>query len=74
MAGHGAAEGEGARPGEVLFEWRAIGDQLRVAAIDPGSGVEVVVFGPAAAGVAALQLLAKRKLVRRLAHLRGNRR
>jgi hypothetical protein len=61
------ARGDAAPPeGEVLFEWRVVGASLRVAAIDAASGVEVVVFGPAAVGFAALRRLAARKLRRRL--------
>lgn len=49
----------GARP---IFEHRRIGTVLRVAAIDPGSGTEVVIQGPASGGPTALERLALRKL------------
>lgn len=64
----GGADGKptGVDLGEVLFEWRTVGDAVRLAAIDPSSGIEVVVFGPAGAGAAALRSLAKRKLYRRV--------
>ena len=53
--------------GEVYFEFQALGRQVKVTAIDAGSGVEVVVIGPAQASRADLQQLAMRKLQRRLA-------
>jgi hypothetical protein len=58
---------DGRAEDEVLFEWQQVGGTLRVAAIDPATGVEVVVFGPASAGAAALRRLAARKLAFRLA-------
>lgn len=57
------------RSAEVLFETRQIGHQMRVAAIDPRTGTEVVVFGPVAAGSKGLQAMAARKLVLRLQRL-----
>lgn len=53
-------------PGEVLFEFRQVGAAVRVAAIDPKSGVEVTVMGPAGASRADLQRLALTKLKARL--------
>lgn len=50
----------------VLFEWRAVGASIRLVAIDPATGLEVVVVGPASAGIPALKALASRKLERRL--------
>lgn len=52
--------------GEVLFEFRPVGAVVRVAAIDPKSGVEVTVMGPAGASQADLQRLALAKLKARL--------
>lgn len=72
MARGATGGGEQETTGDVLFEWRVIGDQVRVAAIDPLSGTEVVVFGPAA-GMATLKSLAERKLLRRLAQLPSDR-
>lgn len=51
---------------EVLFEVRRVGGTLRIAAIEPVSNTEVVVFGPLAAGEASLRQLALRKLRRAL--------
>jgi hypothetical protein len=47
---------------EVIFEFTRIGDQTRVAAVDPASGAEAVVFGPASAAQADLERLALNKL------------
>ena len=52
---------------ECLIEIIRIGTTLKVSAIDPESGLEVSVSGPAAAGVEALSRLAARKLAYRLA-------
>lgn len=45
-----------------IIEYRRIGMLLRVAAIDPLSGTEVVIQGPATGDPAALRRLALRKL------------
>lgn len=55
-----------AGPGEVFFEFTVIGAQVRVAAIDGRTGVEVVVLGPASVARADLERLALRKLQRRM--------
>ncbi len=52
---------------EVLFEFIQAGPQMRVAALDPESGVEVVVITPVTATRAQMQALALAKLQRRLA-------
>jgi len=52
---------------EVLFEFRRVGNSLRVSAIDAATGEEVTVIGPAGADQADLRQLALRKLRRRLA-------
>lgn len=51
-----------AGPSEVLFEYRRIGAVVRVAAIDAATNTEVVVTGPADAGDAVLEAMARRKL------------
>jgi hypothetical protein len=53
-------------PGDVLFEFRQVGTVIRVAAIDPASGTEVTVMGPASASRSDLQRLALNKLKARL--------
>jgi len=47
---------------EVLFEFRQIGKALRITAIDPQSGIEVVMVGNPKYGQEALKRLAARKL------------
>ena len=55
------------RPGEVYFEFTAIGRALKVTAIDAASGLEVSVLGPVNAPRAQLERLALQKLKGRLA-------
>ena len=64
--------GERGPPGEALFEFTRIGAQVRVAALDPATGVEVVVIAPAAASQAQMQTLALAKLRKRLAEGQGS--
>jgi hypothetical protein len=52
--------------GEVLFEFVQIGHQMRVAAIEPVSGTEVVVITPASATKIQMQQLALAKLRKKL--------
>ena len=59
----------GGKSGEVLFEFRQVGAQTRVAAIDAATGLEVVVIAPATATPLQMQNLALAKLRRRLADL-----
>ena len=51
---------------EVLFEFRQIGPQIRVAALDASSGIEVVIIAPLSASRVQMQSLALAKLKRRL--------
>lgn len=53
--------------GEFYIEYRLIGAQQRAVAIDPVTGIEVSVFGPAKVPRDDLGRLAVRKLQRRLA-------
>jgi hypothetical protein len=54
---------------EVIFEFLALGDSVRVAAVDVATGEEVVVTGPAATPQSDLEWIAGRKLLRRLIQL-----
>ena len=54
------------RPGEVYIEFTPVGAQVKVAAIDAATGVEVVVMGPSHATQKQLEDLAVRKLQWRL--------
>lgn len=53
--------------GAVLFEFVQVGQQMRVAAIDEATGVEVVVIAPLNAARGHMERLAIAKLRRRLA-------
>lgn len=55
----------------IYFEFITLGAQVRVAAIDAASGVEVVVVGPATAARHDLETLARRKLQARLRNAAG---
>lgn len=56
-----------ASPHEFLIEFQSLGTLVRVTAIDPESGLEVVIQGPASAGQYALKQAAIRKLLFQLA-------
>lgn len=51
---------------EVLFEFRHAGNQIRVAAIDATTGIEVVVIAPVHTSEAQMKSIALAKLRRRL--------
>lgn len=55
--------------GSIYLEFYPVGNQVKVAAIDSSTGVEVSVFGPASASQEDLKQLAIRKLQRRLEQL-----
>ncbi len=48
---------------EIIFEFRRIGNVVKVTAIDVASGIEAVIAGPAHAAEHALRDAARRKLV-----------
>jgi hypothetical protein len=52
--------------GEVFFEFTQIGGQMRIAAIDAKTGIEVIVIAPLTATQVQMQTLALAKLKRRL--------
>ncbi len=47
---------------EILFEFHQVGKSVRVTAIDPRTGIEVVMVGAPKYGQEALKRLATRKL------------
>ncbi|MBU1174474.1 MAG: hypothetical protein KKH72_03645 [Alphaproteobacteria bacterium] len=53
--------------GEVLFEYIRVGAQMRVSAIDPKTGTEVVIVAPSNAPRHQVQQVALAKLRRKLA-------
>lgn len=55
------------RDGDVLFEFIQVGQQMRVAAVDEATGVEVIVIAPVNASRNHMQQLAMAKLRRKLA-------
>ncbi|MBJ3785425.1 DUF6898 family protein [Devosia sediminis] len=52
--------------GDVLFEFVQLGQQMRVAAFDEATGIEVVVIAPLSASKLDMQRLAMAKLKRKL--------
>lgn len=65
------AGGEPLSGREVIFEFIALGDSVRVAAVDVRTGEEVYVTGPVSTPQADLERLAARKLARKLGLLDG---
>jgi hypothetical protein len=59
--------GSGGSSGEVFFEFTQLGGQMRVAAIDAATSIEVVVIAPVSATRLQMQNLALAKLRKRLA-------
>lgn len=55
--------------GEVFFELRKVGQQMRVAAIDAATGTEVIIIAPVTATQQQMKNLALAKLKRRLSQL-----
>jgi hypothetical protein len=51
------------KPKEILFEIIYVGNLARITAIDPDTGTEVVIQGPASAGEMVLKQNAARKLL-----------
>lgn len=56
------AEHKPVRLQRVLFEFTAVGNAVKVCAIDPQSGTEAAIVGDRKAGTETLKRLAKRKL------------
>jgi hypothetical protein len=52
--------------GEVYFEFVQVGQQMRVAAIDAETGIEVIVITPVSANKYQMQQMALSKLKKRL--------
>lgn len=55
--------------GQVFFEFTQLGGQMRIAALDEATGIEVVVIAPLTATRLQMQSLGLAKLRRRLAEL-----
>jgi len=54
------------RPGEIYLEFRQVGQQVKVTAIDAATGIEVSTFGPVSVPQEDLKRVAVRKLKRRV--------
>lgn len=52
--------------GQIIIEFRRIGNSVRVAAVDTETGREAVIVGPASAGQSVLARVARQKLLRLL--------
>lgn len=63
----GRERGGNGSSGEVLFEFTQLGQQMRVAAIDAATSIEVVIIAPVTATRLQMQNVALAKLRRRLA-------
>ncbi len=55
---------------EIYIEFTQIGNQMRIAAIDAKTGIEVIAIAPASATQAQMQKLALDKLRRRMEQLK----
>lgn len=54
---------------EVLFEFRPAGNQVRVAAIDATTGIEVIIIAPVTSSQEQMKSIALAKLRRRMTQL-----
>jgi len=61
-AGSSESSAKSVNLGEVLFEFSAIGNSVKVCAVDPVSLVEATICGPVRAGEQALKYAALQKL------------
>lgn len=61
-AGNPAAGKGGGAGGEVLFEYQRVGSYMKIVAIDPVTGTEVSVAGPATGSTELLKRTALNKL------------
>ena len=57
---------------EVYFEFIPVGAQVRVSAIDPDTGTEVVIIAPSSASQLEMQRIASAKLMRKLERDQGS--
>jgi len=58
--------GGGGPSGEVYFEFTQLGGQMRVAAIDVATAIEVIVIAPLSASKLQMQTIALAKLKKKL--------
>lgn len=62
MTGHPQAAPRRGMPDNVIFEFSAVGNAVKVCAVDTRSGLEVSIMGPVTAGEEALRRTAMSKL------------
>ena len=62
MAGPSRRNSQNMGLGNVIFEFSAVGNAVKVFAVDPDTGLEVSIVGPANAGEEALRRTAMSKL------------
>ena len=62
MSGKGLRSSAGASLSEVLFEFRRVGNSIRVVAVDPVTNTEITMVGAPGCGEETLKRLAARKL------------
>ena len=62
MAGPSRRNSQNMGLGNVIFEFSAVGNAVKVCAVDPDTGLEVSIVGPANAGEEALRRTAMSKL------------
>jgi hypothetical protein len=62
VSGKGLKSSAGASLNEVLFEFRRVGNSVRVVAVDPVTNTEIAMVGAPGCGEETLKRLAARKL------------
>ena len=62
MAGPARRNSQNMGLGNVIFEFSVVGNAVKVCAVDPDTGLEVSIVGPANAGEEALRRTAMSKL------------
>jgi len=62
VSGKGLKSAAGAPLSEVLFEFRRVGNSVRVVAVDPVTNTEITMVGAPGCGEETLKRLAARKL------------
>jgi hypothetical protein len=72
VSGNGPKSPAGGVPQEVLFEFRRVGNSVRVVAVDPVTNTEITIVGAPGTDDATLKRLAARKLAYVIAKKRSS--
>jgi hypothetical protein len=72
VSGNGPKSPGGGMPQEVLFEFRRVGNSVRVVAVDPVTNTEITIVGAPGTDDATLKRLAARKLAYVIAKKRSS--